>query len=200
LVLVLLFILGFFLGIVLSRSPVTIQEIPDGQATTLPSNETEMPADNTSAEAVFIDVRNVPEENPIVPETVLPPIEEPPVPEIVQVVPPLETSSLQEVISDVPPLVDTPVVKPQEVPESPKLLETTETPAKSRVKLSSYFYFYTGIPVQTPPTNVVFVSPQWFVVTPVFVQRVVPVQVQMYQYYYYSTGFVSTSTYYWTYL
>ena len=194
LVLALLFILGFLLGIVLSRSPVAPLEAHESLTATLPSDETATPAD-TSESIVVLGIRNVPEENPAVPEVVAATVEESPVPEIVLAVPSLGTPPLPEVISDIPPQVDEPAAKQQEVPESPKLFETAEPAAKPAVKLTSHLYFYTGVPVQPPLVKFVLLPPPQWVVSPVFVPYAVTSRVRTYQYFY-STGFATTTTFY----
>jgi len=194
LVFVSLLLLSFLLGFFLAWTLATVQEeptVPHDQVVTTPPEKTETPDKDSPAETVVPDIRNVPEENPATPEAVAPPVEGPSVPEIVLAVPLIEAPPLRNVISDIPLLGDEPAAKQEVVLEPPKPLGTVE-PA---VKPASYFYVYTGVPVQMMPVNVVAVSSsQWFV-TPVFVPQVIPVRVRTYHYFY-STGFVTTTIVY----
>lgn len=193
LVFVLILLLGLLLGAFLAWSAKTVQEeptVPNNQEVTEPPKEPEKPDNNMPAGIVVLGIQKVPEEEPPVPEVVVPPVKEPLATEIVPAVPLIEAQPLQGVISDVPSLVDKPVEKQEE----DKPIEIV----KPRIKPASYLYFCTGVPVQTMPANVVTVSSsQWFI-TPVLVPQVIPIQVRTYQYYryYYSIGYVTPTIVY----
>jgi hypothetical protein len=130
------------------------------------------PAEKQPAEEVVLAV----------PPPVAEPVEEQPV----QEQPVLEQPTL-EVASLVPPEVEQPVVL-----EQPKSLETAASP-------KFYLYFYTGVPVRTVPSNVVYTGVVSIPTTqnfagPVFMPLIPPVQVRTFQFVY-STGFAySTHT------